>query len=204
VLVPVRWNVNVAFCIAFVPIREMSCVSSPATRSQPSRARARRPLQRGRVWALGGLAAAFGLGFALGGTLEAGLTSCCGVAACGSSSCTTSPTASTRSATCSVAAGSLPRTSRATCLALAVLVRRVMAQQPPHVPHVGAARAGPLRARPVCASHPRPCGLRARVGRRRREPRAPGAQAPAPRSPASGLTHPLGRVARPGPDPGGC
>ena len=66
-------------------------------------------------------------------------------------------------------------------LAVAVLVRRVLAQQPPRVPDLGAARAGPLGARPVGAVIR---GLAATglawdvVGV---SPRAPGAQARARR-----------------------
>ena len=67
------------------------------------------------LWALGGLVLPFVLGLAIGGTLAAGLTALLWGGPCGCSSCTTSPTASTRSATSSAAGGSRPRTSRATC-----------------------------------------------------------------------------------------
>ena len=41
------------------------------------------------VWAVAGLLIPFGLGFAIGGTLEPASPGCCGAASCGRSCCTT-------------------------------------------------------------------------------------------------------------------
>jgi fatty acid desaturase len=66
------------------------------------------------IWAVVGMLVPFAVGYAIGGTLVAGLTGSCGAGRSGSSWCTTSPTASTPCATCSEGADSPPRTSRAT------------------------------------------------------------------------------------------
>ncbi len=66
------------------------------------------------LWAVLGLAVPFALGYAIGGTLVAGLTALLWGGAVRSSCCITSPTASTPSATCSGDASSRPRTSPAT------------------------------------------------------------------------------------------
>ena len=65
-------------------------------------------------WIALGLAAPFGLGYLLGGTLAAGLTGLLWGGACGSCCCTTSRTRSTRCVTSSAAAASRPATTRAT------------------------------------------------------------------------------------------
>jgi fatty-acid desaturase len=67
------------------------------------------------IWAIAGLGFAFGLGAAIGGSVAAGLTALLWAARCGCSSCTTSRTASTRSAMSSGGEDSTPPTSLATC-----------------------------------------------------------------------------------------
>ena len=120
------------------------------------------------VWAVGGLALPFALGvrdrrLAATPALTGAAVGRRGAAA---SSCTTSPTASTRSATSSAAGASRPPDeSRNVFWLAAALVRRVVAQQPPRLPDLGAPRARPLAARSVGARHPWARGVRPGVGR---------------------------------------
>ena len=97
------------------------------------------------VWALGGLAAAFGLGFAIGGTVDAGLTALLwggGVRLFLLHHVTYSI-----NSICHVFGRrrfATPDESRNVFWLSRLLVRRVVAQQPPRVPDVGAPR--PRRA----------------------------------------------------------
>ena len=128
------------------------------------------------VWALGGLGAAFGLGCAIGGTARRAFVGCCGEALCGCSCFTTSPTASTRCAISSAAAGSPRPTARATSSCSRCHRSGSPGQQPPRLPDVGCARPALVGARRLVVGDPCARARRACAGRCRGQPRAPGAQ----------------------------
>ena len=126
------------------------------------------------VWALGGLALPFALGVAIGGSLRAGLT---GLLWGGAVRIfVLHHVTYSINSICHVFGrrrfADLRRVAQLVWLALAVL-RRVVAQQPPRLPDLGAPRARPLAVRSLGAGHPRAGAVRAGVGRGPRGPRAP-------------------------------
>ena len=127
------------------------------------------------VWALGGLGVAFLLGWLIGGTMEAAWTGLLwggGGADAGGAPRDLQhqlPLPLLRRAALRhgrpLAQPALARPSHA---------RGVLAQQPPRLPHVRGPRTAPAGHRPLSCRHPRAGAVRPRVGRRAREPHAPG------------------------------
>ena len=115
------------------------------------------------VWALAGLALPFALGVAIGGSLRAGLTG----AAVGRRRADPRPAPRHLQHQLDLPrlrAPALPDLRRVAqrVLARAAVLRRVMAQQPPRLPDLGAPRTRPLAVRSLRAGHPRrwrSCGL---------------------------------------------
>ena len=128
-------------------------------------------------WALAGLAVPFGLGYLLGGTLDAALTGLLwgGLVRM----LVVHHVTYSINSLCHFFGRRDYRDGRRIAqsrVAGAVLVRRVLAQQPPRVPDGGRARHALVAGRRLGVRDPRPGALRAGVGRGASGARAPGGQ----------------------------
>ena len=133
------------------------------------------------VWALGGLAAAFGLGFAIGGTVEAGLTGL--LWGGGVRMLVLHHVTYSINSLCHFFGRrdfATPDESRNLVWLAPPTLRRVLAQQPPRLPDLRRARPAQARDRHLRDGDPRARVGRARVGRRAHRSRTASAPRPSP------------------------
>ena len=147
-------------------------------------------------WVLGGLALPFGLGYLIGGTLSTALT---GLLWGGGVRMLVvhHVTYSINSLCHFFGRRDFDTGDESRNLAWLSLVhlRRVVAQQPPRVPHLGRARIAALADRPVVDGDPHPRGDRPRLGRRARGRAPAGTQGAARRRHVAACERLTGRTA---------